>query len=84
MDTPPQKAFNVRFQMIRGRNLLVQHHNAYEIDDVGVSIWELCDGHHTAEQIVEALTREYDVDYDAALADCRDFIQDLRAKGLLE
>lgn len=84
MTALPQKAFNVRFQIVQRKNLLVQHNTAYEIDPVGASIWELCDGDHTEEQIVQALIRDFDVDYDTALADCRDFIQDLRAKGLLE
>lgn len=84
MTDKPQKLFNVRFHRVQGKNLLTQHNNAYEIDGVGLMIWELCDGEHTLEQIVEAVTQDYEVDYAEALTDCRAFVDDLTAKGLLQ
>jgi hypothetical protein len=84
MSSKPQKRFNVRFQVVQGKNLLVQRNNAYEIDEVGFSIWELCDGSRTVGEIAEALTQEYKVEYAVALADSQEFIDDLKTKGLLE
>ncbi|HLF26423.1 MAG TPA: PqqD family protein [Anaerolineae bacterium] len=84
MNITPQKKFNVRFQAVQGKSLLVQRNNAYEIDEVGLSIWELCDGNNSIEKIAEALTQEYDVEYVQALADCQAFVEDLTSKGLLE
>lgn len=80
----PQKLYNVRTAIIQGKNILAQRNNAYEIDEVAMSIWERCDGNHTVENIVEALTKEYSVEYKQALADCEEFVNDLIAKGLLE
>lgn len=79
----PCRMFNVRFQTVKGRHLLVQRNTAYEIDEVGLSIWELCDGGHTVEEIADAIVAEYDVSYDVALSDCNSFIEDLLNKSLM-
>jgi hypothetical protein len=84
MGAMPQKKFNVRFQAVQGKNLLVQHNSAYEVDEVGLSIWELCDGGHSIEKIAEALAQEYEVEYTQALADCQTFIEELTTQGLLQ
>lgn len=83
MDRPLRK-FNVRSQVVQGKNLLVQQNNAYEIDDVGLSIWKLCDGKHSIEEIATALTQEYEVEYAQALPDCQEFAALITAKGMLE
>lgn len=80
----PQQLFNVRTTLVRGKNLLVQRNIAYEIDEVGMDIWELCDGEHTLQQIAEVLTQTYNVAYEQAEQDCAEFIEDLKAKGLLQ
>jgi hypothetical protein len=83
MSDKPQKAFNVQFHILQGRNLLIQRNNTYEIEETGVRIWELCDGAHSIEEIARVLASEYDVSFEIALADSQQFIQELSAKGLL-
>lgn len=84
MSQTPEKAFNVIFNSLRGKNYLTRYNVTYEIDETGLSIWELCDGSHTVEEIAQALTQEYDVAIDQARADCQEFLEDLTAKGLLQ
>jgi len=82
--TPPKRSFRVRFQSVGGRRILIQRDQTYELDEVGGRIWELCDGTRSAADIAGALTQEYDVTPEQALADVQEFVQDLKAKGLLE
>jgi len=42
----------------------------------GISIWKLCDGSHSKEEIIDRVTKEYDVkSKDIAKKDLDDFLQ---------
>jgi hypothetical protein len=84
MNKYPQKVFNVRWNVVQRKSALVLNNQAYEIDEVGLSIWELCDGNHSVEEIAELLTQEYDVEYTRALEDCQEFIGNLMDWSLLQ
>ncbi|HLZ62476.1 MAG TPA: PqqD family protein [Ktedonosporobacter sp.] len=84
MKSNPEKRLNVISNIVRGKNYLTRYNETYELDEVGLRIWELCDGSHTVEEIAEILTKEYDVAYEKVLADCQEYVEDLTAKGLLE
>lgn len=79
-----QRKFNVRLNVVQGKNILVQRNNAFEIDEVGLHVWQLCDGNHTAEEIAEALTKEYQVEFAEALADVQQFINHLSSLELFQ
>jgi pyrroloquinoline quinone biosynthesis protein D len=80
----PKRAFDVRFQSVRGRHLLVQRNQAFELDPVGVRIWELCDGTHTLQEMAGTIASEYDISSEQAQEDLVEFLQDLQNKGLIE
>lgn len=84
MPQKPQQIFNIRMVVIQGRSFLTQFNVSYEIDEVGLRIWELCDGEHTIDEIATTIIQEYDAPYDRVLADCQDFVADLTHKGLLQ
>jgi hypothetical protein len=58
--------------------------NYFSLTDVGARIWELCDGRHTLDEIVEALAAEYDAPLEVIEADMRELVDELTAEGLLE
>lgn len=47
------------------------------------SVWVLCDGNHTVEEIAAVLVHEFDVDLPTVLQDVSDFINQMVEKGLL-
>jgi hypothetical protein len=55
----------------------------YTLNEVGTMIWELLDGRTPVSQIVEAISREYDVAANEAAADVLDFLHSLEAAGLV-
>lgn len=83
MTAKPRANFNVQLNTIKGRYLLVQHNQAYEITDVGVLIWGLCDGNHTIDQIAEAIAAEYEVDLAQASQDTAEFLNEIETLGLI-
>ena len=57
---------------------------AYPITESGMRIWELCDGQHDVEAILDELEEHYDVDRAALKADSLRLLEDLLEKELLE
>jgi len=53
------------------------------LNTVGSRIWELADGQHSVDDIVEQLVAEYDVAPDEARAGVEQFVSELAQKGLL-
>jgi hypothetical protein len=55
----------------------------YSLNEVGTAIWQLIDGQRTAEQIIEAISDEYDVDAEQAAKDVFEYLGKLEAEGLV-
>jgi hypothetical protein len=51
----------------------------YTLDEIGSFIWNLLDGQHTQEQVIDAVVIEYAVTRDKASADLVNFIKKLEA-----
>jgi Coenzyme PQQ synthesis protein D (PqqD) len=57
--------------------------NYYSLNEVGCKIWELCDGTHTVEQLVEALAVEYDAPAETLTNDILELLEELRTGKLI-
>jgi len=57
--------------------------NSFTVNQTGLLILKLLKEGKSEEEIVEALTREYDVSPEEARRDLLDFIEQLRLNGLL-
>ena len=55
----------------------------YALDDVGATIWGLCDGQRDVGEIVALLCEEFDAPATTVRADVLEFISDLRREQLL-
>jgi hypothetical protein len=53
------------------------------LNPVAIKIFSLLDGEHSAEQIAEAVTEEFDVTQEQALRDVNDFLDELRRHEML-
>lgn len=54
------------------------------LNPVGSRVWELADGQHTVDEIVDALVAEFAVDRAAAQGSVQKFVTELMDKGLLK
>jgi hypothetical protein len=54
------------------------------LNPAGIKIFSLLDGEHTADQIAEALTEEFEVTRENALQDVLAFVQELSDHGMLQ
>jgi methyltransferase-like protein len=48
--------------------------SVYTLNETGAFIWEQIDGKKSAEEIISAMTEEYDIDKDTATEDVLQFI----------
>ena len=51
--------------------------SVYTLNETGAFIWERIDGKRSIEEIITALTDEYDIDYKNAEADVFSFVENM-------
>jgi hypothetical protein len=57
---------------------------AVPINPVGAAIWEMCDGGHTIDQMVDRLAEDYDGERSRIDRDARAFLTELVRLGLID
>jgi len=67
----------------RGTVLLIESGTMHQLNLVGGTIWQLCDGQRSVDDIVDLLAVEYEVERDELSADINAFAADLLQRGWL-
>ena len=67
----------------QGTVILIVAGTMHQLNYVGGSIWQLCDGSRDIDAVVTALLDEFDVDRDELAADVEAFVEDLIERGWL-
>jgi len=57
--------------------------NYYSLNEVGCRIWELCDGTHSVQQIIDTLAQEYDEARDVLAGDVVEFLEKFLSDKLI-
>ena len=55
----------------------------HALNPVATFIWEQMDGKTRVEEIIQGVCREFDVDYETAEKDCREFVNMLKHQGMV-
>ena len=58
-------------------NNIADMHSVYTLNETGTFIWEHINGKNSVEEIINALTLEYESDYDTAKDDAFTFVEDM-------
>jgi len=82
----PQRSEVIRWQAVEEEGILVNLDSGFyfSLNPVGLFIWQLCDGEHSAKAILDGVVDAFDVDGDTAVRDLESFMTQLEAEGLLE
>ena len=59
-------------------NNIADMNSVYTLNETGAFIWEQIDGKRNIEELIIALTEEYDIDYENATKDVFSFIENMR------
>lgn len=55
----------------------------FDVNDVGLMIWQQADGQRTVKEIIQTLTASFDASDDEMIADVREFLRELMNNGLI-
>lgn len=83
MDMPSQ-AYDVRFNNTPDGPVLVRGRYAFELNEVGLAIWQRCDGSHSRQRIVGDIQTMCDVTAEQAECDVDFFLAELARARLIE
>src|SRR5262245_38253650 len=83
--TPPRRHPNAACRVYDGEALIVlpEGHVHNVLHSVGNRIWGLIDGVRTQRGIAQEISDEYEVSFEQALQDVVEFVEQLKANGML-
>ena len=58
-------------------NNIADMNSVYTLNETGAFIWELIDGKRNIEEIIGAVTLEYDINYESAREDVQFFLKNM-------
>jgi pyrroloquinoline quinone biosynthesis protein D len=74
----------LKFDPIEKQEMLLFPEAAIALNETGAAIVRLCDGARSIDEIVDQLSEKYgDADRDALTGEVTDFLDTIRARGLL-
>ena len=87
----PSRTENVVFRKVAGETILVpvqgnvaEMKKIYILNSLGEFIWERIDGSRSFEDIIDEITRHFDVTREEASSDLSEFITSLQERNLIE
>ena len=77
---------SVRFRRLFDEAVLIHQRKAEALvlNDTAISFIEACDGERTVGEIIEAMTKDFDVSAEQLGGDLAPFIEQLEAEGIIE
>jgi len=78
-----RKDMFVKIQAIKGKIYIAKNTDVFELDEVGIFIWEKIDGKNSLEDIVFAVSKKYNQTIENIYSDVKDFINDLHNNNLV-
>ena len=74
----------LKFDPIAKQEMLLFPEAALALNETGAAIIRLCDGQLTTDEIVQQLSKNYGADRDALKREVIEFLETIRARGLLQ
>ena len=77
---------SVRFRRLFDEAVLIHQRKAEALvlNDTAISFIEACDGERTVDEIIEAMTDDFEVSAEQLADDLAPFIEQLAAEGIIE
>ena len=77
---------HVVLKTVEGKGILLNLEDGayFDVDSVGLSVWQLCDGRTTLNQIVLRTSRTFKTDPERVSKDIQGFVSELKRRRLVE
>ncbi|MFA6236650.1 MAG: PqqD family protein [Bacteriovorax sp.] len=82
----PQKMERLAYRKIGDETIILDtkiNKEIHQLNEVASFVWELCDGKHDVQSIIQKVCEEFDVAESVAVEDINAIIAELDAKSLL-
>jgi len=81
-----QHSENIAWRIIDGQAYIVTVNDSklHLLNEIGTRIWQLIERKIDFENLVKKLLSEYDVESEKLRADLKEFIEELKTKGLIK
>lgn len=82
----PVRAADVHWRTLEEGGVLVRlsDQRRYTIDEVGLVLWDRCNGMHSVDDLVRVIVHLFEVGADRAATDVARFLGDLNRAGLIK
>jgi hypothetical protein len=82
----PQRREQILTQQASDTLVLLNLDNGeyYTLNDVGIRVWDLCDGKHSVSEMVAILCQEYEAPHETIAADVLELLQDLAYERMVD
>jgi len=79
----PKRNFDVTFRTINGQGYLLKQNLCFEINEVGIDIWQEIDGKKTVAEIATILAQKYNTAVADVHSDIEEFLMYLKEQQLI-
>ncbi|MGQ7871535.1 PqqD family protein [Bacillus sp. 1A] len=80
----PDKNLLARYRIIKGNPYIINGHDIFQLDDVGILIWENINGENDIEKIISIVSNKFSVSIEEIKVDITSFIEELHSNKLIE
>lgn len=77
------KSISWRLRRIANKNLIMNNLDAFELNELGLAVWNLIDGSKSLDDIIKNLIMDYDVNEEQLAKDIGEFCTDLEESNAL-
>jgi hypothetical protein len=84
MNMTPSRDVFVQYRVINGNKFIMKNYHVFQLDEIGELVWDALDGETTVKQIIENISKIYDVQLETVEHDIDQFIKELLEKELIE
>ncbi|MDU5018197.1 MAG: PqqD family protein [Corynebacterium sp.] len=79
-----KKNLFVKYRTLNESGFLIKNNQAYQIDEVGILIWENIDGINNEEDIINIVSAKFNKEKKDIESDVKEFIKELYKNKLIE
>lgn len=78
-----KKNMDITLEKLEGKYYIAHDYNAYEVNEVGARIIDLCNGKNSVSDIANKLSKHFNVEYERVLNDVISYITILSDKNFV-
>ena len=82
----PKRIEKLPWRDVEGRTVVIQPRKGeiHELNSIATLLWQKADGTHSVNDMAQSITENFDIEFDQAEQDIKEFFYTLEARGLVQ